>query len=415
MLPFNRKRTLLLAAFLALAGCRSARISNPRLFYANRLRAAASDYERRVAVSSERDRTVYLLESGLTHLTAGDLGKAEQRLSEAGERMGLLWGEGQEDAVSLMGEESDKEFKGEPFEQSFCYLYSGLLQLSRQNLERAKTYFLASLLCDRTQGSTADFALPLFLEAVTRMLLGEDEEASHCLSRVQSACQEAESLVTRSRSAPWNAIFVIDCGEGPRKQGSGDFETTLSYTQQWSPVTRVEVQTGSEVVPTTRLGWTFFQAAESGPRVVDRLNRREGEAKVQAAKLSRDLVIESGRTFLKSASDSLSSQEAAGLRQVGAAQAVMGTLVLLTSLVINTGADVRGWTTLPDSTYVGLGYVSGEVTDLQVQAFGRQGQLRSELEQRWTQVPVEKGLNVYYLRLFPQRRGGSWMKDRWGG
>ena len=413
-------RSIVLLIPMVFDGCQSVPVTRPDEFQRNDLRSAADAFETGLAEGASTDRTVHLLEAGLARLTAGDLESARGHFAEARARMGILWGENQEHALTILGEESDKEFKGEPFEQSLCCLYEGWIALAQGHPGNAKACFLASELNDRTAGLRSDFVLPNLFEALARIQLGDREVAEEVLDYINSIEPAAREITELARKSEWNAVFLIEVGHGPVKLGTGQYKSTLSYTQDWCGATAVSIRAGTTPVATARVGRTYRQATEKGLRLVDRLNQREAG--------QRAAVEGTGITFASGAAGMVvQAQEAAAsappqyrgeiqgaYQDVAGAYAIAGGVLIVASMAFHSKADTRGWTTLPEAYYVGLANLPVNSTELAIDALDSSGRPLDSLHQDWVNVPVNEGLNLYHLRLLETRPGGDWQTDRWG-
>ena len=79
---------------------------------------------------------LYLLELSSTHLANGDTAQARSNLLEAESMLRSFYDEDSEaSALSLWGGESEKVYKGDPYERSMLYIYLGLLLLENNDID----------------------------------------------------------------------------------------------------------------------------------------------------------------------------------------------------------------------------------------------------------------------------------------
>lgn len=351
MRPIASRVILSSAALIACQAPIAKRIDAPDAESVEVHRRAA---EERLDMAPPRDRLVHLLDCGLLQLRDGDLAAASTSFDEASGRLGLLFGESADRSLTLWGTESDKEFKGEPFEQSLCFFYRGWTELSRGDLARAKSAFLAASLADRTQGQRSDFALPLFFEALTRWRLGEREEAQERLRWLERLDPGLQPLCEQLRSERWNTVVLIAAGAGPRKTGGGDRFATLGYVQDFGEVVGFELSHGYGRASASELCSSYRQATEPGDRLVDQLNRAEAGDRTKAEGFGLDSLRIAGIASIQRQQIPASSNTASDSRDFAAAAAVIGIGSLALGALINSGADVRAWSCLPEYLFVAL-------------------------------------------------------------
>jgi len=112
---------------------------------------------------------LYLCENASFYLLLGEQPKARLCLEEACKLQDVLFDKTKEkQALSIWGNESDKVYKGEPFERAVLYLLYGTCLLNDGDLENALACFKRSLLMDADSSDVqfhSDFPLPMILAA----------------------------------------------------------------------------------------------------------------------------------------------------------------------------------------------------------------------------------------------------------
>ncbi len=372
----------------------------PSAFFENRVAAAAAEYEERLKTCEPKDRTLFLVESGMAHFVGGDAKMASARLREAASRMGILYGINQEQALTAWGVETDKEFKGEPYEQTLCSFYEGCAWMELGRFDRARAALLASQLADRSESSRSDFVPALTMHAIACIADGRRDLAVRDLERVRELQPSAEPLVDRLLGGDWNTVFLVDAGRGPSKTNSGPFRRGLGTIQQWSPVVAMTVDADGTRVSLVETCWTFRLSKEQGPRVVDRINQAEYQTHGSIEGMGLSLVHKAGTEF-------------AGTVAEGTL-AGAGALLMVTSQFLRVDVDTRGWSTIPERIFLGVGMLEPGSVELSVVPSDKNGIEVADQTQVWEGVPVTDGVQLLHFRCLARRSGGSWERDRWG-
>ncbi len=334
---------------------------------------------------------------------------------------------GERDAISFFGQEKDKPFKGEPHERVMVDLYLGLLRFQKQDFEGALSAFRSAMNKDRgsywipverhlaKRGSDNadrylfedDWPLLQILCAKCHQLLDEPEEARKYFERASTTLPVMKPLFEDLLDPETNVLVIVESGRAPLKRKTGPHGAELGYVQ--GPRATVDgVWLGESELSTGTCEDLHYQATTVGGREVDKLNQLKAERRevLQAAGFTTAvagyMLLAAGSGGHRRADRNI---QMAGLFALAAGIAAM----IIADLVIDPSADVRSWATLPGQISLAVGRaMPGGRARLLVRGRG-DGQ---DLSQEWLDVPVEKGMNLYWTRLLPGRKGGSWEQPR---
>jgi len=354
-------------------------------------------------------------------LLKGDWRAAEDYAVRASTLVNIfLAGEqGERDALSLFGQEKEKPFKGEPHERVMADYYLGVLRFMERDYEGALAAFRSAMNHDR--GSFllpvekekarrgADnverylyedtYALLYFLAAKCFQLVAEPQEAEKHLARARATAPEIDWLWDEGLDAETNVLVLIEAGLAPAKMQTGPEGAILGYAPGGQD--RVESVTfAGEKFSFALCEDLFHHATTVGGRQVDELNQAKAR-KQEALRAAGFATVTAGyATMIAGAASDNRNVQLAGLivTLVG-----VGTMIFADA-AIDPSADVRAWTLLPGQIYLAVGRAPpGGDHKLEVRAQGR-----GDVSQTWTGVPVDEGVNLYWLRLLPGRKGGEW-------
>lgn len=248
--------------------------------------------------------------------------------------------------------ESNKDFKGEPYERAMVGYYLGLTDMMSGDLENAKVSFRWGEFQD-TMSASEDYQSDL---AIMNMLMGWVDQCNGdsigAEEHYKIAIQYNDTFVIPDESH--NLLLIGETGKGPVKIQSGDYKDALSYDK--SPA-----MTAQEVVFFTNessiKGFLtediYRQATTLGGRQVDKILAGKAQFKENAENISN---VTSGiaEIGLDTAvvSSLLGDSDVAG---VGLAFAVGGFLFSAVSDTVADAtkpeADIRYWNNLPEHIY----------------------------------------------------------------
>ena len=350
-------------------------------------------------------------------ITQGDWERAEDLAVLASTQCNIHVGynSGERDALSLLGQEKNKPFKGEPHEQVMVDFYLGLIRYQRDDYEGALAAFRSAIYKDRgsyllpiasdeneVDESQAqrhlyedDYALLRFMAAHCYHLLGEHEEAAHNLQLAKAIAPAIARLFEEAFYEENNVFVVVEGGRVPIKRKTGAQGSVLGYEALPGPkIYGIEIDGGG--LSFSLVDDLYDQATTLGKRVVDDLN--EEKAATQSA-------VHAAGVYTTFAGAILSQSHNNDVQIAGFAAMAAGVTAMIFASMIDSSADTRSWSLLPRHLYIGVG--KARPTDsatLTVRARGPGG----DESQRWTAVPVNDHANLYWIRLLPGKRGGIW-------
>jgi len=294
------------------------------------LRALEADGEQGIA---PEDEALWRCEVGTAALLAGDEETAFQALDAASRVMGTLESSSAEAARAILGQESTKRWKGDPHERCMNALFKGLLYWRAGDLDNASACFKAGLLADAYSEAgehQRDFAALSFLLGWVSFARGKTEQARFSFEEA-AAHAPPHRVFEDPRPAERNVLVVAGVGQGPVKYGEGPI---ARFARRKSPACGMAVSVDG--VPRGHAAFAtdlFHQATTRGERKIDGI--RKGKAVFKdAAAIGGIFVLDEG----------LRKREG-GLVAVGA-----GLLAL--SALTRPEADLRHWSSLPESLHV---------------------------------------------------------------
>jgi tetratricopeptide (TPR) repeat protein len=353
-------------------------------------------------------------------LLAGDWAEAERLAELASSRVNIfLAGEkGERDALSLLGREKAKPFKGEPHERAMADFYLGILRLRRGDHEGAFNAFLSAMY--KVRGT---YRLPLeqekaregqeneetflfeneystfaFLAAYCLQRIDEPEEAARYLQKAKKAQPSLAFLFDQGMDTRTNVIAIIEAGHAPWKVRQGNQGEILEY-QRGPTSDFLEIRLGDTPLSFGRTDDLLVQATTFGGRSMDELNRTKAVRQEILQNLGLAATM-AGAMIAMAGNDSRNRNlEAAGLITLGVGLAAM----IFAATAIDPSADIRSWSTLPDQIYISVGQAEPGDHEVKIKARGQYGDDQS---QSWTGVPIREGTNLLWFRLVPGNRGG---------
>jgi hypothetical protein len=289
------------------------------------------------------------MEIGARAFWRGDYTLAKSALDDAIQRIDAVFSDSESAAKArrLWYDEGSKDFKGEPYERAMVFLYRGLIFLRDGDDENARAAFRRGQLQDafaEEDQNRSDFAALVFLEAW----------ASH-LNRDLDLSQEALAQLKRLRpdfggfAEKDDTLVFAETGLAPRKLGDGASHSYFVY-RRGKPIgeNQVQVVNGAAAMQAYPIEDIYYQASTRGGREIDKILQGKAQFKATTGGVG---------SFLADTSVTLSSVGAAldAGGQFGDAMAAVGAVsgvLLIVSSSTKPQADVRTWSSLPDTVHV---------------------------------------------------------------
>jgi len=117
------------------------------LFHAGKYHEAAAVFEK-ISQHFTVSKPLYLNELACCYLAEGDIDRAKRTFREAHTLMEVLDPQSEAKALSLFGSESQKFYRGDPYERAMNCLLLGVLFLRDHDVDNALACFNSGILCD---------------------------------------------------------------------------------------------------------------------------------------------------------------------------------------------------------------------------------------------------------------------------
>jgi tetratricopeptide (TPR) repeat protein len=340
-------------------------------------------------------RALYENLLGTVQLLHGDRDAALKSFRSAGAFMGNWNVSGNEEFAAIVGSESSKHYRGDPYEKAMNAVYLGLLYWMRGEPDNARAAFKKGILADAESDGEAyqvDFALLFWLAGRASLDMGLRADAEGFFDearRAQAFAVEHGAAVTPNarvlrEPAAGNLLCVIDVGLGPEKYEGGPNGTMACFRPRPSAVVCAEAYVDGRSIGTSEpLVDLYYQASTRGGTVMEGI--RKGKA------VFKDISAVAGFVLIN---EGLSGRHSD-------AQLAVGLGLLALSLLSSSSADTRHWSILPDSVQLLTAYVSPGSHQMRLVYRDGSGHELAELTQTWTVVVPESGEGVYYFRSIP--------------
>ncbi len=289
------------------------------------------------------------VEVGCQLISQGYADEAQSYLLKATDIIEAVYTEDKcsEKAASLWHGESEKIFRGEPYERSLTYLYLGLTFLAQSDFENARNCFRSSSLQDAFAADDqhdSDFYAAQYLEAYCEYSLGNQASCHELLVKVQQH-QPALGMIKDDHD------FMLMCqtGYAPLKTAEGDYGERLTFGETTDDVWAIEMTVGGERFYVYDTANTFYQAVTRGGRFVDHVLKRKAKYK-KTAKVSADVLWTAGTICLIAASQT-SDDAQMYLLMAGVGCYAVGGVVHIAGECMNPNADTRSIASFPNRLY----------------------------------------------------------------
>ena len=341
---------LLLLAILA-AGCA---VSQPRVpvdqFLAGNF-GAVRDFAANEAVDGAAENLALVLNvEGQCELAMGDVATARRTFQTAAQVMGTWATSGGEATAAIVGSESSKTYKGDPYEKAMNAFYLAFCCLQQGEPDNARAALKRGILSDAEVADEkfqADNALLFWMAGRMSKLYGgsgaedfykEARDANTFAIAHGSRGDANEALLANPERG--NLVVLLPVGLGPEKFGDGSQDELARFRPQNHPAVAAKVSLGGKLLGrSTILCDVDYQASTLGGTAMEGI--RKGKA------VFRKTALISGTVLLN---ESLKNRDRN--RDAANAQAIAGGALLLLGVLTSTAADVRHWPTLPSTVQV---------------------------------------------------------------
>lgn len=296
-------------------------------------------------------------------------------------------------ARSLWYEEGMKDFKGEPYERAMAYYYRGLLYMQERDFENARACFKSGVIQDafaEEEQRRCDFALLIFLEGWTSLLLGDKSLSDEAFKEVKKLRPDFD---VPSRES--NVLLIVEIGNSPRKVADGVGHAELKFRRGRNfDESRVEFSIAgadySYLYPIEDIAW---QAMTRGGRPVDKI--LEGQVVFRQSHEDAGTVLTDVACNALIAAPLLGSASQ-GVQNASAALGLLGVAQMAVAARARPHADIRYWDNLPNAVCIAALKLKPGEYSIHLKFLDQSGSeiysLRKVLD---VKVPEEPGLVIW--------------------
>jgi tetratricopeptide (TPR) repeat protein len=346
-----RRRAIRLGALcsaLVSAGCAVSQPDFPvRRYLAGDL-VHVRDFAAREAVDGDVENLALVLNvQGQCELALGDVEAARRSLERAAQIMGNWSTGGGEAAAAILGSESSKTYKGDPYEKAMNAFYLSVSYLLRGEPDNARAALKRGILADAEVGDEryqADNALLFWMAGRMSRLMGSPDaddffreaREAHAFALRHGARGDAVTPVLADPTRG-NVVLLLPIGLGPEKYREGGWDELARFrSRPHAAAGAMATVGGRSLGPAWILTDVDYQARTLGGTAMEGI--REGKAVFKTATTVSGLV--------------LLNQAGRHRGEHAQAMAITGGALLLVGLLTSSAADVRHWPTLPSTVQV---------------------------------------------------------------
>jgi hypothetical protein len=393
----SRRPAIILIGLLA-AGCATRLPPVPLYeFRAGELEVVRVFFEEQVREGDVASGALFLNGLAQIELLMGETEDAWRHFRTAGRVMGNWQTSGSETFNAIVGSESSKTWKGDPYEKAMNAYYTGLLYLMRGEPDNARAAFKKGILADGETSEEkyqADFALLFWLAGRMSMHLGLRDEAADYFEEARQARAFAVAHGALGSSSnrflenpgAGNLICLVDMGLGPEKYAAGQGGAMAAFRPRGNRERWVEMYlNGQSLGRTEVMTDLYYQAVTRGGTEMEGI--RQGKAVFKSVTgITGVILVNEG---LKKSGDK------------GRDQVLVGLGFMLLSMLTDSSADVRHWTILPETVQVLTAEVPPGEHELRLEFMDDGGREIPHLAQDWTVEVPPDGEGIYLFRSLP--------------
>lgn len=398
-------RSALFAALCALLGG-ACSVSQPKVplnkFLAGDYPAVRAFAAAEAVDGDEENLAIVLNVQAQCDLLLGKTEDARRAFQTAAQVMGNWSTSGSEATAAILGSESSKTWKGDPFEKAMNAFYLAFTYLLKGEPDNARAACKRGILADgevADEKYQADNALLFWVAGRMSRLNGSDDAADFFKEAVaadafaQQHTARGDAMVPALREPErGNLVLLFECGLGPEKYAAGRHDELARFKSRFHPAVRAQATVdGRPVGSSAILLDVDYQARTLGGTEMEGI--REGKAVFKTASLVSGVVL------LDQASKARGNAQAA--------MAIAGGVALLFGLLTSASADVRYWPTLPSTVQVLALDVPPGSHDVIVEFLDANGRVLPSLSQRTTAVVPPQGEAWFLFRSLPAAPAGQ--------
>ncbi len=382
---------------LLAAGCAVSQPDVPMYAFVNGdLATVESFVAEEIACGDEENEALLLSVQAQCELLRGDVDAARRDFGTAGQIMGSWSVSGGEATGAILGSESSKLWRGDPYEKAMNAFYLAWCYLQRDEPDNARAACKRGILADgevADEKYQADNALLFWLAGRLSRLMGSPDadgffreaETAHSFALQHGARGEPRPAVI-AQPARGNVVLLFECGMGPEKYADGAQEELARFRPRPHPAVRASVTLdGRSLGVSTILCDVDYQARTLGGTEMEGI--RKGKAVFKTASAVGGVVLLN--QAMRDHGDSARTQ------------AIAGGALLLASLLTSSAADVRHWPTLPSTVQVLTADVAPGTHRLDVEFLDAAGRPLPALRQSGELVVPRRGEAWRLFRSLP--------------
>lgn len=317
--------------------------------------AGPEEFQKRLTSDPPTNRVLNQMEIGARAFWKGDYATAKPALDDAILRIDAVFA-GSETAAKarkLWYDEGSKDFKGEPYERAMAFLYRGLIYLHDGDYENARAAFRRGLMQDafaEEDQNRSDFALLLYLDAWASHVNGDDDLSQETMEQLKKLRPDFGGFGEKD-----DTLVLAETGLAPRKLGDGASHSYFVY-RRGKPIleNQVQVMRGAAAIQAYPMEDLYYQASTRGGREIDKILAGKAQFKATTGGVGSFLADTSVALASSSSAFSAGGDYGGAVAAVGAFSGVL----LIVSSSTKPQADVRTWSSLPDTIHV-LTFASG--------------------------------------------------------
>jgi hypothetical protein len=346
----------------------------------------------------ETSEALYLNTRATCELLRGDRAAARRDFFKAGRIMGNWAASGGSVAAAIIGSESSKEYRGDPYEVAMNSIYAGLLFWMDGEFDTCRAGAKAAILADgdsEKEEFRSDFALLYWIAGRMSRRMGLNSDAEDFYKEARQAQQNAVAAGSRGESNnpvlehpdQGNVVLFVDVGMGPTKYADGPQGSVAKFRPASSREAFASVTVDGQPKGRTHVMADLdFQAMTRGGRYMDGI--LAGKAVFKTA------TTVAGAVVLGEALNNHDSKHA------GTAAIVGGSLLLL-GLLTSAEADTRHWAVLPSTVQLMTLDLTPGRHDVRIEFCDAGGFPLPALTQSWHLEVSDRVEEVYYFRSIP--------------
>jgi hypothetical protein len=404
VLRFRTFRRLLPLAGCLVAACAVGQPAVPmQAFVSGDLETVCSFAEREAVEGDEENLALLRNVQAQCEMLLGRTDDARRHFEEAGGIMGSWAVSGGEATAAIIGSESSKIWRGDPYEKAMNAFYLGLCYLWKGEPDNARAACKRGILMDAEVGDEtyqADTALLFWMAGRMSALMGNDEAAD--FFREAAAANEfaiehtARGVVDNpvlEHPGDGNLVLILECGMGPEKYADGIQEELARFRPRPHAAVAARASVDGRDLGTASLVLDVdYQARTLGGTAMEGI--RQGKAVFKTVSTTAGAVL---------LVDSLNDRD----KDRAQTKAIVGGALLLAGLLTSSAADIRHWPTLPSTVHVLTAKVPPGEHLVEVDFLDVRGRPLSSLRQSFRVAVPERGEAWHLCRSLPPRQAAT--------